>query len=318
MGGTPLGMLGFGFHLFEPLSIAETAAARGGWFDGYRGFKSFCKAGVDDRPSTMAAAAADVAIIDATINRSQIDLVIYVGTSKDHSGAFSVAAEVIRHLELGPNVVGFDVMYGCGGVLPALEIAQSWLATRGGGYALIVSAEKWSHTVPRDNPDLWFLWYYSDGAAAVVVGSNPARAATTFVSGVYRNRSRYTRRVVIDESASLRKIIDSPPQATVRKDYVSSIKEVIEEALERSRTQPRFVVSTQMTPEIMREIGAIAGVAEDNVVISADDVGHLGAGDVLLGLSRLKQADLLFTNDVLGVFHTPWACGATVFRPVRS
>ncbi len=311
--GPPLGIFGLGSCLFEPISIEATAE--------YRGFRTYARAGAADRPSTMAAAAATAALADAGVARADVDLVLFVGTTKDHGGGFSVATELIGLLELGAHAVGLDVMYGCAGGLPALDIARGWLAARERRYAIIVSAEKWSHTVARDDPHDWLLWHYSDGAAAAVVGPEHAagpRPATTFLGGVYRSRSQYTRRITMQhEGGPERRRVDDAPLGELTRAYLDALGAVIDEAVARWQARPRFVVSTQMTPAVMRELAAIAGVAQDHVVITGHDVGHLGSGDVLLGLSRLKQAELC-DADILGVFHTPWATGAAVFRPGRT
>ncbi|HSK05657.1 MAG TPA: hypothetical protein VK932_30625 [Kofleriaceae bacterium] len=308
----PLGIFGLGSCLFEPISIEATRE--------YRGFRTYARAGAGDRPSTMAAAAAAAALADAGVARDEVELVIFVGTTKDHGGGFSMGTELVRLLELGGHAVGLDVAYGCAGVLPGLDIARGWLAAHDHRYAIIVSAEQWSHTIARDDPHDWILWHYSDGAAAAVVGLEHGagpRAATTFLGGVYRSRGKYTRRITMEhEEGAPRRRVDRAPLGELTRAYLDALGDVIREAIGRWQARPGFVVSTQMTPAVMRELAAIAGVAQDRVVITGHELGHLGSGDVLLGLLRLKQAALC-DADILGVFHTPWATGAAVFRPGR-
>src|SRR6185436_20963669 len=100
-------------------------------------------AGDDEHPSGMAAQALARALARAGISSEHLSLVVSCGVSRDYPPSWSVATEVIRVHELGASCFGVDVTLGCLGALVGLQVARGWLRSSGGGYAAVVTAERW-------------------------------------------------------------------------------------------------------------------------------------------------------------------------------
>ena len=135
------------------------------WIRARTGIRERRFAADDEATSDMAAKAAEKALSDARIDRSEIDLVV-VATMTPDMPFPSTACLVQEKLGL-EKIIAFDVQAACSGFLYALNIASAML--RGGGYrkALVIGAEK---TTPiLDFEDRATCVLFGDGASAAVL-----------------------------------------------------------------------------------------------------------------------------------------------------
>ena len=165
-----LSLYGVGLSVPESRPTIEVCLELGADVSNYRGWERVCIARDDDHPSTMGAAALDAALKDAGVAADQLKLVVSAGMSRDYAPSWSISTEIMKTVGVAPTCLGLDITSGCLGTLAALDLLLGWLAVRGGGYAAIVAAERWSYTVDRSIPETMSLWAHSDGAGALIVG----------------------------------------------------------------------------------------------------------------------------------------------------
>ncbi len=163
MADSPLYIHGAGSFSPPPASVREVAAALGVDASDYRGWDRFCRADPDQHPSTMGGEAVRRALAAAGRTAASLRLVVHTGVSRDYLPSWSVATEIIRRLAAGPSCLGIDLALGCVGTLVGLELARTWLAGNGGGDAVIVAAERWTHTVSRTDIAQIRLWSHTFG-----------------------------------------------------------------------------------------------------------------------------------------------------------
>ena len=165
-----LDILGVGLDIPPAVDTRELCQSAGADTTGFRGWDRVCVAHEDEHPSTMGAAALRAAVDDAGISPADLGIVVSAGMSRDYLPSWSLSTEIMKAARTRPSALGIDLTLGCLGTLAALNVAHGWLTVAGGGYAAIVTAERWAYTVDRAVTSTMTLWAHSDGAGALVVG----------------------------------------------------------------------------------------------------------------------------------------------------
>ena len=163
-----LDILGVGLDIPPATDTRALCRSAGADTREFRGWDNVCVAREDEHPSTMGAAALRAALDDAAISPTDLGIVVSAGMSRDYLPSWSLSTEIMKAAGTGPAALGIDLTLGCLGTLAALNVAHGWLT--GGGYAGIVTAERWAYTVDRSVTTTMTLWAHSDGAGALVVG----------------------------------------------------------------------------------------------------------------------------------------------------
>lgn len=165
-----LDILGVGLDIPPATDTRALCRAAGADTREFRGWDNVCVAREDEHPSTMGAAALRAALDDAGISPADVGIVVSAGMSRDYLPSWSLSTEIMKAAGTRPATLGIDLTLGCLGTLAALNVAHGWLTVAGGGYAAIVTAERWAYTVDRSVTTTMTLWAHSDGAGALVVG----------------------------------------------------------------------------------------------------------------------------------------------------
>ena len=135
------------------------------WIRTRSGIRERCFAAQDETTSDMAIAAAEKAIAAASIDRSDIDLII-VATMTPDMPFPSTACILQSKLGLG-NITAFDIQAACSGFIYALNTGCNML--RSGAYkkALIIGAEKMSSILDFEDRATCVL--FGDAASAIIL-----------------------------------------------------------------------------------------------------------------------------------------------------
>jgi 3-oxoacyl-[acyl-carrier-protein] synthase III len=235
--------------------------------------------------SGMGARALAHALRRAGISFEQLSLVVSCELSRDDLPSLPVVAEVIRVHELREACFRVDVTLGCLGALLGLEIARGWLRSREGGYAAVVTAERWTGTLGHSRPVESSRLGYSDGAAAAVV----ALARPGEPLGVYRGACFSTHPDVDDA------------------------EQIFMTLRERYRVKPDWLVCVQRSPSLVEILGEMAEVDPTRVCRTGETNGHMGAGDLLIGLEDLVTGGSSRGNVFLAA-SSPYAFGAGLIQ----
>lgn len=315
-----LAILGSGVWLPPSQPTRQVARALGADPAQFRGWDRIGLAGDDAHPSTMGAAALTEALASAGVDAAELSLVIAASMSRDYLPSWSLSTEVMRLAGCSDRALGLDITVGCLGALAALNLAQGWLASAGGGRAAIVAAERWAYTVDRSSTGSMSLWGHSDGGGALVVGLGPAEQGPRYLGSEYVTHADLNGRVLIryggtrfpsappGGSANSR-AVDSKPATEVRHRYLAGYQQVLDAVGHRFGVTPSRLVCNQITPGLVRRLAGLAGVPPERTVVTGHEHGHLGSGDIVVGLHQLLSRGEL-DGPVALAASTPYAFGS--------
>jgi 3-oxoacyl-[acyl-carrier-protein] synthase III len=329
-----LDILGIGLDIPPATGTRELCRLAGADTSGFRGWDHVCVAREDEHPSTLGAAALRAALGDAGVSPAGLRIVVSAGMSRDYLPSWSLSTEVMKAAGTGPATLGVDLTLGCLGTLAALNMAHGWLTVAGGGYAAIVTAERWSYTVDRSSARMMTLWAHSDGAGALVVGLSSAsqhradRPLAVYQGAEFVSAPELNGRVLIKYggtrypvappgvSATSRTLSASPAEA-VRDTYRDSYGTALTALTKRFGVAPARLVCNQITPGTVRMLTRLTGLPPSAVVVSGHDVGHIGPADIIVGLDRLVRAGQL-DGPVGLASSTPYSFGFGLVTPPAS
>jgi 3-oxoacyl-[acyl-carrier-protein] synthase III len=250
----------------------------------------------------MAASALSPALTESGVDPGELSLVLSAGVSRDYPPSWSVAADVMRQIGSPSTCLGLDLTIGCLGTLPALEFATGYLEARGGGYAAVVAAERWSYTVDLSSTDLMSLWAHGDAGGAVVVGLNrPGEPLGLFCGAEYASDPELNGRILIPYGGTRHPVappgvspfarhLSDQPRKEVNARYRKGYLQVFEGLRRRFEIEPHRLVCNQIGPGFVAMVTDISGVGADRVTITGNDAGHLGAVDIVYGLRTVIDA----------------------------
>lgn len=322
-----LALIGLGFDLPPAVDVVALAAARGVDTSGYESWRNACHVrGDQDHPSTMGATALDRALSDCGVPISDLDLVIFTGVSRDYLPSWSVATEIMSLLGTPPTCLGLDLTLGCAAALSGMDLIRGWLAHRGEGYAAVVAAERWSYTVDPTRPESR-TWAWADGAAAAVVGAGVAPGFAEFLGAEFTTHAGYNGHVLMQYGGTrypvaprgvdpLTRIVSGRPRDEIRETYAHGYASAYERLTRRVGMRGSRLVCNQISPRIVGMVAERLGIAQDRVVLTGHEFGHLGAADIFIGLQRLRESGQLDGPIVIGS-STAYAFGVGIVAPTN-
>ena len=147
--------------------LSRTVETSDEWIRTRTGIRERRIAGVGEETSDMGTNAARIALKDAGLNASEIDLLVVATMTSDMP--MPAAACLIQHkLGVPTTAACFDINAACTGFVYALDTACALLTSGRYKKALVIGAEKLSTVI--DWKDRTTCVLFGDGAGAVVVG----------------------------------------------------------------------------------------------------------------------------------------------------
>jgi 3-oxoacyl-[acyl-carrier-protein] synthase-3 len=168
-----IGIRSLGWYVPEERRSVEQVAAEYGVAEKALrdfGLKSKVAPGPEDHPASLAAKAARAALHAVDLPVQELDLLIFVGVTRDRPAPW-VAAFGVLH-ELGASkAAGFDLSARCPGLHDALWVGASLI--RGGSFKNIVvcCGDRFDHLLPATRPKATLAEsVFSAGGAAALLG----------------------------------------------------------------------------------------------------------------------------------------------------
>lgn len=322
-----LSILGTGVYLPPARPVREVVAEAGSADTSiYQGWDNVCHALEEDHPSTMGGTALKAALEDAGVDPKELKLVIFAGMSRDYLPSWSVSAELMKNCGASGDCAGLDLTVGCMGALSALDLAQGWLALRGGGVAAVVAAERWSYTVDHSASESYGLWAHADGAGATVVGMNTDHAAKArFYGAEFVSQSDLNGAVLVEYGGTRNPI--APEGITpferkfiglegvdMRERYSLGYQGSYKALKERFGVVPERVLCNQTANLFMHLIASVIEIPIENFLITGHDTGHVGSADILIVLDKLLKSTGC-NEPYLMAASTPYAFGSGLLMP---
>ena len=324
-----LAILGTGIYLPPAHPVCEVAAAAGADVSNYQGWPNVCHARADDHPSTMGATALKAALADAGVAPEELRLVLFAGISRDYLPSFSVATEIMKDCGAQGHCLGLDMTIGCLGALSALDMAQGWLNTHGGGVAAIVTAERWSYTVDHGSVASMGLWAHGDGASAAVVSmGNRHGVKANFHGAEFTTQSDLNGLVLVKYGGTrhpvapvgtnpAERLFMGTSRADIRERYAYGYSSSLEAMKKRFGISPDRVIINQTAALFLQLIAQVIGIPIEHFLLTGPETGHVGSADLLIGLDRMLKSGPCHEPYLLAS-STPYAFGAGLLMPPTS
>ena len=322
-----LSILGSGVYLPPARPVREIVAEAGSADTSiYEGWNNVCHALKEDHPSSMGGKALKAALADSGVDPAEVKLVIFAGMSRDYLPSWSVSAELITIAGMSSDCNCIDLTVGCMGALTALDMAQGWLALRGGGVAAVVAAERWSYTVDHSASESYGLWAHADGGAATIVGMNTDhRAKGLFYGAEFVSQSDLNGAVLVEYGGTRK---PTAPEGTtpferkfvgvdgvdMRERYALGYQSSYHALKKRFGVMPNHALCNQTSNLFMLLIASVIEIPIDNFMITGHDTGHVGSADILIVLDKLLKSSGCH-EPYLMAGSTPYAFGSGLLMP---
>ncbi|MFK8049785.1 MAG: 3-oxoacyl-ACP synthase III family protein [Halioglobus sp.] len=322
-----LSVLGTGVYLPPSRPVRDIVKNAGQDPSGHQGWDNCCHALDDDHPSTMGVTALRKALEDAGVEPSELKLVLFAGMSRDYLPSWSVATEIMKACGAEAHCFGLDMTIGCLGALSALDMAQGWLATHGGGVAAIVAAERWTYTIDYTSIENLGLWGHSDGAAATIVSQGADHASkATFCGAEFVAQPDLNGTVLIEYGGTQNPVAPDGVKPFERKlmglsrndlrqRYSDGYSDSLQALKARFDCNPERVIINQTANLFLQLIASVIEIPIENFMLTGHETGHVGSADILIGLDRVLHSSGV-TEPYLVAGSTPYAFGSGLLVPI--
>lgn len=322
-------ILGFGGYAPERVVTneewAEKVDTSDEWITQRTGIKRRRFAADDESTSTLASAAAEVAIKDAGLTPDDIDEIIVATDTPD---AMTPDTAAFVQYQLGcREIPTYDLGgSGCAGFVQAVDVAKARIAVDA-KKVLVVGVELISRMISQKDRGTAVL--FGDGAGAVVMGPDPGRAEVlSAVSGTDGSNAEIltlaaggTKQPFNEESLLSgdynRLVMDG------RKVFVEAVRRMSGATLDvlrnvgKSLSDVALVIPHQANKRIIDAVAKKLGLGEDKLFVNVHEYGNTGSATVPFALweaveaNRIKEGDFVVLTAFGAGFH--WAAAAVQF-----
>jgi 3-oxoacyl-[acyl-carrier-protein] synthase-3 len=285
--------------------------------------------------SDLGAMAARQVLAETGTAPADIDCLIATTQTPDH---LIPGIGVAIQSKLGLTAIPcFDLRNQCSGFLYALQIAESFLATRRYRRTLIVSAELHSHGLGREPRDAHITALFGDGAAAAIVAAEPSGACPLAVNeleiGADGQGAQYLRHRAFDMSLippwDTRGFGDDPhaivyPEMEGEQVFRAAVKRMVATAKNTMKAADLgakdidWLVPHQANSSINKTVASILGFAPEAVLGNIDRVGNCSGASLPMLLSEALHAKKFDAGDrvLMVAFGAGYTWGSALLEAV--
>jgi 3-oxoacyl-[acyl-carrier-protein] synthase-3 len=257
------------------------------WITTRTGIKKRHIVAEDEFTSDLAYEAAKIAISDANIQSSEIDLILVATTTPDK--IFPSTACILQK-KLGiDECAAFDIQAVCSGFIYALSVADKFIKTGAAKNVLVVGADAMSTITDYSDRSNAILW--GDGSGAVILTkSNEEGILSTHIhaKGEYEELLHVPRK----DQQDLKDTIDMKGNQ-VFKMAVNTLDMIVDETLNANNLAKEdidWVVPHQANIRILEATAKKLNMSMDKLIVTIDEQGNTSAASIPLALDfGIKQ-----------------------------
>lgn len=323
-------ILGTGSYLPEKIltnfDLEKMVDTSDEWIVTRTGIKERRLAADNEYTSVMGAKAAEMAISNSGIDKSQIGCIIFATSAPDHifpsSGALAQA-----YLDM-KEVPAFDALAACTGYLYGISIAKAYVESGMYDYVLLIAADKLSSFVNYEDRNTCVL--FGDGGAACVIGESRPGGLDILNASLGADGSLAD---LLSLPAGGSRLPASLQTVNDKKHFVSMEgKEVFKHAVRRmeyaaktclsaiglEESSVEWLVPHQANERIIDAIAKRFGIKDAKVFKTLDKYGNTAASSVGIALDELLRQRTIAKNDhlLLVAFGGGLSWGAVVLKQV--
>jgi len=275
----------------------------------------------------MGAAAARMAIAEAGIDKSEIDLILYATLSPD---VFFPGNGVFIEDLLGLDTAGaMDIRNQCTGFIYALAAADGFIKASTARTILVVGQEIQSTALNLTNKGRDMAVLFGDGAGAAIVQTTEEDRG--IIASVLHSQGRYARDLLgeapistIKDRINLEMMAQDRHYPTMNgpmvfkhatRRFCEAIREVLQKG-GKDISDVNLVIPHQANQRITDAVGTRMGLPEEKVFSNIAKYGNTTAASIPIALAeavregRLQRGDLLVTV----AFGSGFTWGANLIR----
>ncbi|RYE06072.1 MAG: ketoacyl-ACP synthase III [Rickettsiaceae bacterium] len=305
-------IVGFGSYLPERVisneELALTIDTNDEWIKSRTGIHQRHIAKLDQYASHMAYEAAKAAIIDAGVDKSDIDLIIVCTTTPDNS--FPSTATKLQHYLALQNIPSFDLQAVCSGFIYGLQVADSLISAGHYNNVLLVCSEKMSSLLDWQDRNTCVL--FGDGAGAVIL--QKTESSSQIIDTILHSDGSYYDMLYTDGGVSMNsqsgKIRMQGP--LLFKQAVEKMSNSITEVLTKNNINiddVSYLVPHQANIRIIEAIANLIDIPSHKVIKTIATHANCSAASIPLALVELKNNKNLKKGDL--IVFTAFGAGLT-------
>jgi 3-oxoacyl-[acyl-carrier-protein] synthase-3 len=304
------GIVGVGAALPERRVPNAELAARLGvsdeWIERRTGICERRYAAAGQRVSDLASAAARLALEDAGLAASELDMVLVATLASDE--ITPATAPIVAH-ELGiAGVAAIDVGAACAGAIAALAHATAWIESGRARTVLVIGAEILTRFVDFDDPRTAPL--FADGAGAFVVAAGTTGQIGPLVlgsDGAAAEAVRATREAGVLE-------MEGHDTFLMAVEKLSSCTREVLELAELALEDVELFIYHQANSRILTAVSERLALPRERVFDCIAELGNTSAASIPIALGEAVRSGALRPGArvVLGAVGAGLVWGATV------
>jgi len=287
--------------------LSKTVDTSDEWIRTRTGIRERRIAGPNENTSDMAVEAALIALTDAGLTKSDIDLLIVATITPDYP--MPAAACVIQQkLGLRTDVACFDLNAACSGFVYALDTGCAMLTSGRYRHALVIGVEKLSAIV--DWQDRTTCVLFGDGAGAAVIGldQRPNIGLLGTKLGAYGESVDLlwvthggSSRPTTTESIAARDHCIKMKGKEVFKLAVRAMDEAARDILEQHKVtadQIALVIPHQANLRIIESISQYLELPMERFFVNVDRYGNTSAASIPIALDEARRSGRIKSGDL--------------------
>lgn len=281
-----------------------------------------------DTVASMAANACRMALKNADIDVSEVDVIVFATTTSEY---YFPGSGVLLQRELGlPGIPAMDVKMQCSGFIYALSIADQFLKTGMYKTALVVGSEIQSNAIELSERGRNMAVIFADGAGAVVLRAKKS-SEHAILSTHLHSDGNFAEELFMKHPGSLQKQRLTPEMIingevlpymngpVVFKHAVVKFMEVIQEALDANLLNKEdidLLIPHQANLRISEYIRNSLALPEEKVFNNIMRYGNTTTASIPLALSEAWHAGKINPGDLvcLAAFGSGFTWASALIR----
>lgn len=246
----------------------------------------------DDAASVMAYHSANLAILDAKIDKNSLDLVVVASTTPDN--AFPSIATKLQGMLALESVPSFDINAVCSGFVYALNVVHAMMQSGNYNRVLLVGVDKMSSVLDMKDRSTAIL--FGDGAGAVVL-----EKSDDLFDGYIGSDGRFADILGTKKSENgAEKIFMNGKE--VYKMAVSKMVEISQNLLAKNNISVKDLdhfIPHQANLRIIEAVSEKLGIEEKKVATTVSIHANTSSATIPLALNEIKNNGKLSEGDLV-------------------
>jgi 3-oxoacyl-[acyl-carrier-protein] synthase-3 len=306
----PVGIIGTGKYAPERIltnkELEQMVDTNDEWIVSRTGIKERRLVSDNEATSDLALKASEMALKNAGISASQLDLIVVATITPDM--AFPSTACILQEKLGAKNAAAFDLSAACSGFIYGLANAANFIATGTYKYALVIGAECLSKITDYTDRNTCIL--FGDGAGAVVLGQvAEGKGFRSFELGadgsggdLLKISGGGSRHPINLETIENKLHYISMAGSEVFKFAVRIMGSAAESALVKagmSKDDIDLLIPHQANIRIIQSAMQRLELSEDKCVINLDRYGNVSAASIPIALAEAVEENRLHEGDCI-------------------